>query len=214
MLIDEFINKFYNDLDYKESIQSELLNLKSSFSKQELQEHREEIKQLLSLFEFNTLIDKIDSYLLLEDNWGGYEETKPTKITIEVAKEFATVLYNKDIIPKVMIGSSGQIAFYLKVDNLYIEIELEETKYSYICVVGLTVILAKDDLDLNIIDEDLINVIKRNTQDLENFIKNYGIRNSCIISTPPLEAPSRPVNNSSCSVTPPVRITNKDVLKN
>lgn len=56
--------------------------------------------------------------------------------------------------------------------------------------------------------------IHENMEQIVEIINACGIRNSCIISTPPLEAPSRPVNNSSCSVTPPVRITNKDVLKN
>ena len=50
--------------------------------------------------------------------------------------------------------------------------------------------------------------------ELEGLIETHGIRNSCIISTPPLEAPSRLVNNSSCSTTPPVGITSKDMLKN
>jgi hypothetical protein len=51
-------------------------------------------------------------------------------------------------------------------------------------------------------------------EQIVELINICGTRNSCIISTPPLEAPSRPVNNSSCSLTPPSGITNKDVLKN
>lgn len=54
------------------------------------------------------------------------------------------------------------------------------------------------------------NLIKNN----EDVINKYGIRNQHILSKPPLDGCSRLVNNSSCSVTPPSGITNKDVLKN
>lgn len=76
--------------------------------------------------------------------------------------------------------------------------------------------IAKDKNNKN--DEDLWNSsilkTKRNTQYLEDVINKYGIRNQHILSTPPLDGCSRLVNNSSCSVTPPSGITNKDVLKN
>lgn len=136
--------------------------LSQYFSKDKINEHRVQINELTRVAEFNNLIARIDSYSILEDNWGGYGELKPAHLLIENAKNFANALNKVNILPKVMIGSSGQIAFYLKIDNLYIEIELEETKYSYICVIGLTVILTKDDLDLNEIDEDLINIIEGN----------------------------------------------------
>ena len=91
MTVDEFIDRYYSDSEYKETLQSQLSDLKSAFSKKELQEHREHIKHLLEC---------------------------------------------------------------------------------------------------------------------------YGIRNQHILSKPPLDGCSRLVNNSSCSVTPPSGITNKDVLKN
>lgn len=91
MTVDEFIDRCYSDSEYRETLQSEISDLKSAFSKKELQEHREQIKHLLEC---------------------------------------------------------------------------------------------------------------------------YGIRNQHILSTPPLEQPSRLVNNSSCSVPPPSGITNKDILIN
>ena len=91
MTVDEFIDRYYSDSECKETLQSQLSDLKSAFSKKELQEHREHIKHLLEC---------------------------------------------------------------------------------------------------------------------------YGIRNQHILSSPPLDGCSRLVNNSSCSVTPPSGITNKDVLKN
>ena len=56
--------------------------------------------------------------------------------------------------------------------------------------------------------------LQEHREQIKNLLECYGIRNQHILSSPPLDGCSRLVNNSSCSVTPPSGITNKDVLKN
>lgn len=50
MTVDEFIDRYYSDSEYKETLQTELSDLKSAFSKEELQEYREQIKHLLECY--------------------------------------------------------------------------------------------------------------------------------------------------------------------
>lgn len=56
--------------------------------------------------------------------------------------------------------------------------------------------------------------LQEHREQIKNLLECYSISNQHILSTPPVEQTSRLVNNSSCSVTPPSGITNKDVLKN
>ena len=51
MTVSEFLEKFQNDSDFKQFIILDLKNTQSRFSTEELQEHREQIKQLIEYLE-------------------------------------------------------------------------------------------------------------------------------------------------------------------
>lgn len=51
MTVSEFLEKFQNDSDFKQSVILDLEKTQSRFSQEELQEHREQIKQLLEYLE-------------------------------------------------------------------------------------------------------------------------------------------------------------------
>jgi hypothetical protein len=51
MTVSEFLEKYENDSDFKKSLLLDLEKTKSRFNPEELQEHREQIKQLLEYLE-------------------------------------------------------------------------------------------------------------------------------------------------------------------
>ena len=51
MLVSEFLEKYENDSEFKQSVVLDLENTQSRFSQEELQEHREQIKQLIEYLE-------------------------------------------------------------------------------------------------------------------------------------------------------------------
>ena len=51
MTVSEFLEKFRNDCEFKQSVVLDLQNTQSRFSQEEIQEHREQIKQLLEYLE-------------------------------------------------------------------------------------------------------------------------------------------------------------------
>ena len=51
MLVSEFLEKYENDSEFKQSVILDLENTQSRFSQEELQEHREQIKQLIEYLE-------------------------------------------------------------------------------------------------------------------------------------------------------------------
>lgn len=51
MTVSEFLEKFQNDSDFKQSVILDLENTHSIFSQEELQEHREQIEQLIEYLE-------------------------------------------------------------------------------------------------------------------------------------------------------------------
>ena len=51
MLVSEFLEKYENDSEFKQSVILDLENTRSRFSQEELQEHREQIKQLIEYLE-------------------------------------------------------------------------------------------------------------------------------------------------------------------
>ena len=46
MLVEEFINKFENDIEFKNNIIKELKNKQSIFSEKEILEHQDQLKNL------------------------------------------------------------------------------------------------------------------------------------------------------------------------
>lgn len=51
MTVSEFLEKYENDSEFKQSIILDLKNTQSRFNPEELQEHREQIKQLIEYLE-------------------------------------------------------------------------------------------------------------------------------------------------------------------
>ena len=91
----------------------------------------------------------------------GYNAEKPNLKIIDNAKDFITLLMTKiNRFPKLMISSTGTIGLYFEPNKQnYIEIEIEEERYSYFTKINETEIFGKDDLLLNNIDLDLIEKI-------------------------------------------------------
>lgn len=51
MIVSEFLEKYQNDSEFKQSVVLDLEKTKSRFSPEEAQEHREQIKQLIEYLE-------------------------------------------------------------------------------------------------------------------------------------------------------------------
>lgn len=51
MIVSEFLEKYQNDSEFKQSVVLDLEKTKSRFSPEEIQEHREQIKQLIEYLE-------------------------------------------------------------------------------------------------------------------------------------------------------------------
>ena len=109
----------------------------------------------------NSIFNKLDEYSLLPENWDGYGCDKPNLQIIENARKFISELMkNINVIPKTMISSYGAVGFYFKLDKTrYIEIEIEEDRYSYFVDTDVSGLFGKDDLKLEEIDADLISAI-------------------------------------------------------
>ena len=60
MLVEEFINKFENDIEFKNNIIKELKNKKSIFSEKEILEHKEQLKNLYYNLSISKLFDKLE----------------------------------------------------------------------------------------------------------------------------------------------------------
>lgn len=170
MLVEEFINKFENDIEFKNNIIKELKNKKSIFSEKEILEHKEQLKNLYYNLTMSKLFDTLEEYSLLEENWDGYGADKPNQKIINNAREFLKLLMTKiEFFPKSMIGSLGTVAFYFSVDKEnYIEIEIEEDNYFYFVKNNIQGIFGKEDLKLDKIDSNLIESI--------NLIHKKGIK--------------------------------------
>lgn len=161
MLVEEFIFKMENDEEFKNKITTELKTVKSNFSKEEILKHKEEIQNFYHKFALEDLFSKLKEYSLLKEDWDGYGAEKPNQKIINNAKEFL-VLLMKEIkyFPKVMIGSSGAIAFYFELNKKnYIEIEIEENSYLYFVKTETKGLFGKEDLLLEEIDLELIESI-------------------------------------------------------
>lgn len=161
MLVEEFIFKMENDEEYKNKIIEELKNKTSRHSTEDLLKHKEEIEKIIYDLSMKELIEKLEEYSLLEENWDGYNGEKPNQKVINQAKTFLILLMGKiKHFPKSMISSSGTIGFYFEPNKEnYIEIEIEEEIYSYFTKINKTEFSGKDDLLLNDIDLDLIEKI-------------------------------------------------------
>lgn len=161
MNIEEFINKFENDIEFKNKIILDLNNQQSNHSKEDLLEHKKQIQELYYNLSIQELFDTLEEYSLLEENWDGYNADKPNQKIINNAKQFLLLLMKTTInFPKLMISSSGHIGLYFQLNKEnYIEIEIEENCYSYFVDTKTKGLFGKDDLSLDIIDEDLINSI-------------------------------------------------------
>ena len=58
MAVSEFLEKIGNDSEFKQSVVLDLENTQSRFSTEEIQEHSEQIKQLIEYLEQNELNEK------------------------------------------------------------------------------------------------------------------------------------------------------------
>lgn len=68
----------------------------------------------------------IDDYLSLDQGWDGYDGVPPALIMVETAKSFLSMLKQEGLsMPKSMLSSHGDIGFYWKGQESYIEINIE-----------------------------------------------------------------------------------------
>lgn len=162
MLVEEFLKKFENDINFKNDILKELKNKKSIHSEEEIIIHKNQIEKIYNLICLNELYETLEEYKLLEENWDGYNAEKPNKEIINKAKLFLSLLIEKiNIIPKAMISSTGTIGFYFNLNKNYIEIEIEENNYSYFVKRENESYFGKDDISLKEIDKELLEEINK-----------------------------------------------------
>jgi len=81
----------------------------------------------------SVLISQLNSYLLLPDDWDGYDGVAPNRQTVDDAIRLLHLLPNHISIPKPMLGNSGTLGFYWEKENFYAEVcfEGDETFWYY-----------------------------------------------------------------------------------
>lgn len=85
--------------------------------------------------EYTSLLNKIFHFSKLETDWDGYNADTPSTLTCIFAYNFATFLqHHKIVTPSIMLSSAGEISFFWKFNNNYIEVSIENTCFSYIVV--------------------------------------------------------------------------------
>ena len=85
--------------------------------------------------EFNSLLNKVFEYSKLKSDWDGYNANPPSTLTCIHSYNFVTFLQHHKIkTPTIMLSSSGEISFFWKFDNRYIEVSIENDEFSYIDV--------------------------------------------------------------------------------
>lgn len=122
------IEKFTDTSNNKSNLFSNNHNNKYYIQNDEL------IKQELeNLQTYHKIRDILVSYENLNEGWDGYDAEKPDETIIKQAKVFLNNLYKYDFeLPKPMISSDGEISFYWKKDDNYIEISIDDNEtFSY-----------------------------------------------------------------------------------
>lgn len=77
------------------------------------------------------IINTLNGYLTLDNNWDGYKGIPPKKCTVDNAIFFLSGLEDiKKLNTKIMLSSYGNVGLYWrnKILNIYVEIEFENTE--------------------------------------------------------------------------------------
>lgn len=90
------------------------------------QEQKYSIKRIDK--DYEKIIQEIDSYELLKDNWDGYGAIKPSHSVIEMTKKFIRVLEFHNISkPKIMLSGDNEIALFWKNKKDYVEASIDDS---------------------------------------------------------------------------------------
>lgn len=113
----------------------------------------------------NTIL-KLNNMYNYGKNWDGYEAIAPIPEIIECAKKFCYKLI--EVIPEkavlnVFVDGTSDISFYFndRVNKNYIEISIyNKDNYCFFVDTQKQSLYGKDDISLEIIDDDLLNSIQ------------------------------------------------------
>lgn len=94
---------------------------------------------------------KLTSYLVLKDNWDGYEAVPPRKDAVSSAINFALELMNRGICcPKAMLSSDGEVGLYYEEETFFVDIGFEEESlFSYFATDFSKVSMGGEDLPIS-----------------------------------------------------------------
>ncbi len=101
------------------------------------------------------LFYELNSYSKLENNWDGYNGVPPNKNIIDTAIYFLYLLEENCNSPEVMLSGLGEISFYWKEKEKYIEV-IFDTPNNYTFFYQISdEILGKDDIYIEKLDNNL-----------------------------------------------------------
>ncbi len=95
------------------------------------------------------LINKLNSYLSLPDDWDGYDGVAPSKQTVDDAIRLLHLLPNRISIPKAMLGNLGTVGYYWEKENLYAEICFDGDQTFWYYAKDKDIERGEDDVSLN-----------------------------------------------------------------
>lgn len=85
--------------------------------------------------EYSPLLNVIFEYSKLKSDWDGYSAVPPTVLTCINAYNFvAFIQQSKLVTPSIMLTSDGKISFFWKFNTSYIEVNIQNSDFSYIVV--------------------------------------------------------------------------------
>ena len=88
-----------------------------------------------TISEFDKVINTLESYKFLEEDWDGYGGVTPSTEIVDTAINLIFKIKREDVpTPKPMVSSSGNIGLYWNGKASYIEIGIDDTNsyYTYI----------------------------------------------------------------------------------
>lgn len=85
--------------------------------------------------EYSPLLNVVFEYSKLESDWDGYSAEPPTILTCINAYNFVTFIQQSKLVtPSIMLTGDGEISFFWKFNTTYIEVNIQNSDFSYIVV--------------------------------------------------------------------------------
>jgi hypothetical protein len=144
---------FYSQLSYSEAEIHQAKSSKSNLYTQSASKKSSSASQ--------ALLDKISSYLKLEDDWDGYGGVPPEKMAVVAAINFVVLLEKEGFpSPKTMLSGDGEVGLYWDSNGVFVDVGFEEAGVmSFYAKTSAAEVFGDDELGSSVIPKELSNVL-------------------------------------------------------